>query len=53
MYQSAVPYLESVMKEEPNNFAVAKTLMNIFSAIDDTEKFNAMKLIIDSSPEGN
>lgn len=53
MYQSAVPYLESVMKEEPNNFAVAKTLMNIFSAIDDTEKFNAMKLIIDSSPQGN
>jgi tetratricopeptide (TPR) repeat protein len=53
IYQSAVPYLESVMKVEPNNIDVAKTLMNIFSAIDDTEKFNAIKSLIDSSPEGN
>ncbi len=53
MYLSAVPHLEAVMKVEPNNIDVARTLMNIFSAIDDTEKFNEMKLLIDSSPEGN
>ena len=48
LYREAIPYLESVMRIDPKNLDVAKTLMNIFSAIDDTEKFDKMKAVVES-----
>lgn len=43
IYMSAVPHLESVLKIDENNTAVAKTLLNIFSAIGEDDKFKALK----------
>lgn len=48
IYKSAIPYLESVMDVDPDNIDAAKTLMNIYSATGDTEKYKAMKSKIDA-----
>jgi len=48
IYKSAIPYLESVMKVDPDNIDAAKTLMNIYSATGDTEKYKAMKAKVDA-----
>jgi tetratricopeptide (TPR) repeat protein len=48
IYQSAIPYLESVMKVDPTNVDAAKTLMNIYSATGDTAKYKAMKATVES-----
>ena len=48
VYRAAIPYLEGVLKVEPNNVDVARTLMNIFSAVDDNAKYEEMKALIDS-----
>jgi len=48
IYTSAIPFLEAVMNVEPNNIDVARTLMNIYSAINDTDKSKAMKSLIES-----
>ncbi len=43
LYNDAIPYLENVLKEEPNNLQASKTLMNIYSAIGNTNNYKAMK----------
>lgn len=43
LYNNAIPYLESVLKEDPNNLQASKTLMNIYSATGNSEKFKEMK----------
>ncbi|MBU2940145.1 tetratricopeptide repeat protein [Lacinutrix sp. C3R15] len=48
LYESAIPYLEAVIEVEPNNSQVAKTLLNIYGAIGETEKLNAIKALLDS-----
>ncbi|WP_417866550.1 tetratricopeptide repeat protein [Xanthomarina gelatinilytica] len=48
IYKSAIPYLESVMNVDPDNIDAAKTLMNIYSATGDTEKYKAMKAKVDA-----
>lgn len=47
VYQSAIPYLETVMEVDPTNVDVAKTLMNIFNAIGDAENSKKMKAKIE------
>lgn len=47
IYNEAIPYLNSVLEVEPNNVDVARTLMNIYSAIGDTENQKKMKAKID------
>lgn len=42
VYKEAIPYLEKAFKLKPNVFT-ARTLMNIYSAIDDMPKFKEMK----------
>ena len=42
VYKEAIPYLNKAFKIKPNIYT-AKTLMNIYSAIDDTAKFKEMK----------
>jgi len=51
IYKSAIPYLEAALKAEPSNLDAAKTLMNIYSATGETEKFNALKATVDSLSE--
>ncbi|MDX1471096.1 MAG: tetratricopeptide repeat protein, partial [Flavobacteriaceae bacterium] len=43
LYQSAIPYLEKTLELRPENLEAAKTLMNIYSVTENTEKFKAMK----------
>jgi len=51
IYKNSIPYLEAVMKTDPTNLNAAKTLMNIYSATGETEKFNALKATVDSLSE--
>lgn len=43
VYTEAIPYLEKALELKENNIDAARTLMNIYSAIGETEKFKAMK----------
>lgn len=43
VYNQAIPYLKSVLDVEPDNVDVARTLMNIYSAIGDTDNQKKMK----------
>lgn len=43
LYTSAIPYLEKAMELKPGNIQAAKTLMNIYSVTEQTEKFKEMK----------
>ena len=43
VYKKAIPYLEKALDLKKNNIDAARTLMNIYSAIGETEKFKAMK----------
>ncbi len=43
IYKDAIPYLETVLKVTENNVDVARTLMNIYNAIDDSTKAKALK----------
>ena len=43
LYNDAIPYLENVLKVDSNNIQAAKTLMNIYSATGNSDKFKAMK----------
>lgn len=47
LYQSAIPYLEKAFELKNTNINTAKTLMNIYSVIGDTDKFKAMKAKIE------
>jgi tetratricopeptide (TPR) repeat protein len=51
IYKSAIPYLEAALKAEPSNLDAAKTLMNIYSATGDTEKYKALKAKVDTLSE--
>jgi len=43
LYKSAIPYLEKVLGIDDKNTDVAKTLINIYSAIGDSEKSKSLK----------
>jgi tetratricopeptide (TPR) repeat protein len=43
LYKSAVPYLETVLKVDDKNVDVAKTLMNIYTVINENGKADALK----------
>ena len=53
LYLDAVPYLQSALDLDPVNIAAARTLMNIFSALDDTENFELMKAKVADIESGN
>lgn len=52
VYREALPHLETAFKLSPNVF-VAKTMMNIYSAIDDTAKFKEMKAKVEELESQN
>ncbi|WP_228851394.1 tetratricopeptide repeat protein [Aegicerativicinus sediminis] len=43
LYRNAIPYLEKTLELKPDNISAARTLMNIYSALGETDKFKAMK----------
>lgn len=46
VYNSAIPFLEKALKANPKSVDAARTLMNLYSAIDNTDKFNEMKALV-------
>ena len=53
LYLDAVPYLQAALDLDPANIAAARTLMNIFSALDDTENYELMKAKVADIESGN
>ncbi len=43
IYKEAVPYLTKALEVNPKSINAAKTLMNIYSVLGETEKYKAMK----------
>jgi tetratricopeptide (TPR) repeat protein len=43
LYAEAIPYLEKALELKASNIDAARTLMNMYSAIGETDKFKAMK----------
>lgn len=52
IYADAIPYLETTLRIRPNNVEAASTLMNIYSANGDTEKFKEMKAKVEAMKSG-
>lgn len=53
IYESAIPYLEQTLKLKPKDVQAATTLMNIYSAIGQTDKFKEMKAKVEQMQSGN
>ena len=43
LFRSAIPYLVKAVEIDPANIDVAKTLMNVYSALEMTEEYKALK----------
>ncbi len=43
LFRSAIPYLIKAVEIDPTNIDVAKTLMNVYSALEMTEEYKALK----------
>ncbi|WP_367278015.1 hypothetical protein [Flavobacterium sp.] len=43
MFRSTIPYLQKAVELEPANLDVAKTLLNVYSALEMTPEKNALK----------
>jgi tetratricopeptide (TPR) repeat protein len=52
LYRDAVPYLKSALENDPKNLSAARTLMNIYSQLDDQPNFKLMKAKVEEL-EGN
>lgn len=48
VYKDAVPYLKKSLEIEPSNISAARTLMNIYSQIDDQVNFKIMKAKVEA-----
>ena len=53
VYKSAIPYLKQALKTQPDNLQAGKTLMNIYSAIGETEKYKELKAKVDAIESGS
>ena len=53
LYKDAIPYLKSAFENDPKNLSAARTLMNIYGAIDDTANQEAMKAKVAALENGN
>jgi len=53
LYKDAVPFLVKVLDIEPDNASAARTLMNIYSALDDMPNFKAMKTKVEELENKN
>ncbi|RLD28633.1 MAG: hypothetical protein DRI75_06005 [Bacteroidetes bacterium] len=53
LYMDAIPYLTAILDIDSNNMGAAKTLMNIYSAIDDMPNYKAMKAKVEELENQN
>ena len=53
VYKSAIPYLKSALETQSDNLQAAKTLMNIYSALGDTDKYKDLKTKVDAIESGS
>lgn len=52
LYSDAIPYLETTLKLRPTDLQAAKTLVNIYSALGETEKMKEMKAKVETLESG-
>ena len=43
LFKSTIPYLEKAVALDPKNVDVAKTLLNVYSALEMTTEYKALK----------
>ncbi|RKE95447.1 tetratricopeptide repeat protein [Ichthyenterobacterium magnum] len=53
LYREAVTYLNKTLELKPKNIDVAKTLLNIYRVLGDTDKANSIKAKIEALESGN
>lgn len=53
LYETAIPFLEKTLELKPKDVHAAQTLMNIYSATAQTDKFKAMKAKVEAMQAGN
>ena len=53
LYKSAIPYLTKALEIDSKSLNAAKTLMNIYSVVGETEKYKALKETVDALEAGN
>ncbi|MFV0541859.1 MAG: tetratricopeptide repeat protein [Aestuariibaculum sp.] len=53
LYKKAVPYLSKALELDAKNISAAKTLMNIYSILGETDKQKELKALVDSIEAGN
>lgn len=53
LYQEAIPYLEKALGIDSENINAAKTLMNIYSILGETEKYKTLKEKVEFLEAGN
>lgn len=53
LYKDAIPFLTNVLEIEPENIGAARTLMNIYGALDDMPNFKAMKAKVEELENKN
>ncbi len=53
LYKSAIPFLSKALEVDPESINAAKTLMNIYSVIGETDKYKALKETVDAMDGGN
>ena len=53
LYRSAVPFLTKALEVDSKSINAAKTLMNIYSVIGETDKYKALKETVDALDAGN
>lgn len=53
LYRQAIPYLDSALGIDAKNLSAAKTLMNIYSVLGETDKFKSMKEKVETLEAGN
>lgn len=53
LYRSAIPFLTKALEVDAKSINAAKTLMNIYSVIGETDKYKALKETVDALEAGN
>ena len=53
LYRTAIPFLDKALGIDAKNISAAKTLMNIYSVLGETDKYKAMKEKVEVLEAGN
>ena len=44
LFKSTIPYLQKAVELDPTNYDVSKTLLNVYSALEMTAEYKALKV---------